>query len=328
MATNPHSEGYEPEQEIHPDAEAWLAEVIGDSRVGEFSDAELQGDSEETGDRAEWQGFVSECRTEATARETIEALRARALSERILNRTVREDLSVRADWRLVGNFVRQRLASSGLLRVVAASLLLHFCALPVMAYYVWVMPEPEPSIQVHVGEDAEELPFHILEPEQDQALSVNEEVLPALQNLEALSALFRAHRLPNSNGESGAADEVVWADDLGLVVRMEMLYAREVSGSSSELHQDRLRSTLAKIELCMDRLRTNHEQPFLRRLAASAWLRARRLRAETAQSAEPLENSLREFECRALLGSKGPLKGADWQDACIQAESELENRAK
>jgi len=57
----------------------------------------------------------------------------RALAARILERTTREDLSWRGDWREVARYVRGGLKSSRALRLLAASVLLHLLALPVLA---------------------------------------------------------------------------------------------------------------------------------------------------------------------------------------------------
>ncbi len=305
----------------------WLAERIGEARVGEFSQA---GEAQERGaeQRDAWQQFLGECRSDLNLNSIQDERRARSLAQSILNSTVREDLSVRADWRLVAGFVRQRMASSGLLRVVAASLLLHLCALPVMAYYVWVLPEPEPSLQIHLMPDDQELPYGVIEPEvlpgpQDSA------ALPeSLGDLELLSDLFRAHRALNSNGESGPADQVLWADDLGLILRVEMLCARHAKGVQSETHRAGAKFTLEQLGECLRRLRSEREQPFLKRLAASAWLRSRSLRLDIGSGFTSLEASLMEFQCRDWLAPEGALQGAEWREACARAEAEIENSAK
>jgi hypothetical protein len=43
--------------------------------------------------------------------------------------------------------LRERVTASPLLRLVAASVLVHLCALPVLAYF-WLRPEPQPCIQI------------------------------------------------------------------------------------------------------------------------------------------------------------------------------------
>ncbi|MEM7309749.1 MAG: hypothetical protein AAF682_23945 [Planctomycetota bacterium] len=65
-----------------------------------------------------------------------------ALVERVLAATTREDLSWRGDLRLIGGFVRQRLRESALVRVVAASLLVHLLVVPAAA---WMLLRDEPD---------------------------------------------------------------------------------------------------------------------------------------------------------------------------------------
>jgi hypothetical protein len=79
------------------------------------------------------------------------------LSRRVLARTTRENLGWREDLRLIGDFVRQRLRSSGWARVAAASLLLHFAALPVLAWMVLV-PAGERGFQTGILPPAESPP--------------------------------------------------------------------------------------------------------------------------------------------------------------------------
>ncbi len=65
------------------------------------------------------------------------------LAQRILAQTTREDLTWRGELRLVSSYVWRGIGSSGLLRLAAASLLIHLAALPVLAYFVWFAP-PKP----------------------------------------------------------------------------------------------------------------------------------------------------------------------------------------
>ena len=82
--------------------------------------------------------FLSACKE--TARSTDASAR---LVERSIAATTREDLSWRGDVRDTARFVRDRLRSSGLMRLAAASLLLHLAALPVVGLYM-LAEEPEP----------------------------------------------------------------------------------------------------------------------------------------------------------------------------------------
>lgn len=67
-----------------------------------------------------------------------------ALVQRVLAATTREDLSWRGELRLVGSFLRSRWRSSMLVRVVAASLVLHVAALPLLGY-LGLFEEREPG---------------------------------------------------------------------------------------------------------------------------------------------------------------------------------------
>ncbi|HUR27757.1 MAG TPA: hypothetical protein VM509_06200 [Planctomycetota bacterium] len=65
-------------------------------------------------------------------------LRAGRLARSVLGRTTREDLSWRGDWNVVRDFLRERWSSTLAVRLIAAGLLLHLLALPVLAFaYVW-----------------------------------------------------------------------------------------------------------------------------------------------------------------------------------------------
>ena len=87
-----------------------------------------------------------------------------ALVGRILSGTTREDLSWRGELRLMGGYVRERLRSSALLRIVAASLMLHLAAIPVVAF--WVVrkaPAPAAIIEFEPGLQASSEPDFPLE---------------------------------------------------------------------------------------------------------------------------------------------------------------------
>ncbi len=102
---------------------------------------------------------------------------ARAVAQRVLERTTREDPSLLGDARLVLRFCRQRLSSSMVLRLAAASLLLHLAAAPVLAYYALRRAEPpqttilrfEPPSAAPYGEGPIEVvrPVRFLAPGED-----------------------------------------------------------------------------------------------------------------------------------------------------------------
>jgi hypothetical protein len=84
-----------------------------------------------------------------------------ALAERVLEQTTREDLSWRGDWRMVARFVSGGMRSSLTLRLVAASLILHLLALPVLAVVlVLQLRESRPVWQINYEPAlVEELPL-------------------------------------------------------------------------------------------------------------------------------------------------------------------------
>ena len=116
------------------------------------ADADGPGDLATDGDGsrerlAELGALVSKARS-ASVSPRAEQTEARLceLTEKILARTTREDLSWRGDLSVYGRFLRRRLAGSGWLQVAAASLLVHLIALPALAIYVFVSSQPAPEI--------------------------------------------------------------------------------------------------------------------------------------------------------------------------------------
>jgi len=101
--------------------------------------------------------FLADCRRVLRADSTASDLDG--LTSRVLDRTTREDLSLRGDLRLVGGFVRRRLRSSVWMRLVAASLLLHLLALPVLALYAFVF-EPRFTLRFERWEDYRPAPVY------------------------------------------------------------------------------------------------------------------------------------------------------------------------
>ena len=87
-------------------------------------------------------GFIISCREAAGVHEESSALADRALAA-----STREDLSWHGDMRVVGRYVRDGLRSSALLRLAAASLLLHLAAIPVVALFM-LTGEPTRALPV------------------------------------------------------------------------------------------------------------------------------------------------------------------------------------
>lgn len=87
-------------------------------------------------------GFLDTCRATFVPERIVTAASADTLARSVLAATTREDPGWRGDLRLFGRFARARWRSSFLVRIAAASLLLHVAALPVLAYYgLVIVPE-------------------------------------------------------------------------------------------------------------------------------------------------------------------------------------------
>ena len=89
------------------------------------------GSLDEQDEAAELQRFFSDCR--GALRGADDARDSDRLVARVLGATTREDLSVRGDMRLLGGWLADALRGSLLVRVAAASLLVHIFAVPVVA---------------------------------------------------------------------------------------------------------------------------------------------------------------------------------------------------
>ena len=98
--------------------------------------------------------FIVACREAASVE-----LQDDSLAERALCAANSEDLSWRGDLRLYGGFIRDGLRSSALLRLAAASLLVHIAALPVVAFFVLTEEPTVPQFRVEVGQ--RELPYSV-----------------------------------------------------------------------------------------------------------------------------------------------------------------------
>lgn len=136
-------------------------------------------------DGGEWGAFVDDLRAGGRLDEVQLHSDAARVAEAVLDRTVREDLGWRGDLRLVRGFVRRRLRSSLLLRVAAASLLVHLVALPVLAVYRVITAEPERDGFIVDFEKPGELPF--AEAPEETLAPADAVTLPELESLDALS---------------------------------------------------------------------------------------------------------------------------------------------
>ena len=128
--------------------------TLGPNQPGgeELLEAVLRGESPE-GPGAEEQerlrAFVDACRE--VSRDVGEFS---ALTERALSMTTHEDLSWRGDLRVLKGFVRDGIRSSFMLRLAAASLLVHLAALPVVALFMLSENPVVPEFRVEHGRQA------------------------------------------------------------------------------------------------------------------------------------------------------------------------------
>lgn len=142
------------------DEERLLELLLAGSERSEEELEELRGDPRRGAAAAELEAFLATCRhalREApgeAAASAFEGARGAALAERVLDRSTREDLGWRGDLRLLGGFAAERLRSSRLLRLAAASLLVHLAALPVLAWYA-LLPPRETGLQISIEPRAE-----------------------------------------------------------------------------------------------------------------------------------------------------------------------------
>ncbi|HVS12194.1 MAG TPA: hypothetical protein VMS76_20195 [Planctomycetota bacterium] len=142
----------------------------------------------------ELEGFVIRCRSAlggdlAPARQSPHAVHSEErLVRRVLARTTREDLSWRGDLRVWGDWLGRALRSSLVLRVAAASLLLHLAALPVLAWLALRGERAEPHFNTAIEAAADPAPPQAREPERDPRL---EDPEPAAGLVEEPSAPAR-----------------------------------------------------------------------------------------------------------------------------------------
>jgi len=96
--------------------------------------------------------------------------RAEELAESVLGRTTREDPSWRGDWHVVGRFLRERWSSSLTVRLIAASLLLHLMAVPVLAIALVLRARESRGLVVRIEAPPQDLPVVQLPVEQRREL--------------------------------------------------------------------------------------------------------------------------------------------------------------
>ena len=162
-----------------------------DEALRRFVDHELSND-ELAGDAAarEWREFLDDCRSAAQLDQVELERDASRVIDAVLAQTIGEDLGWRGDLRLVGGFVSRRLRSSALLRVAAASLLVHLIALPVLAVYrVWKAEPAKHELWVEF-ESLPDLPYDLAtetDVEDTELSTADAGALPVLDELDAAS---------------------------------------------------------------------------------------------------------------------------------------------
>jgi len=129
----------------HPLEEELLELLLDADPAREERLEALRRDPRTAESAAELEGFLGRCREICAADERrYPPARARALAQGVIDRTTREDLGWRGDLRLLRGFLAERLRSSMVVRVAAASLLVHVVAVPVIAWMA-LLPDEEPQ---------------------------------------------------------------------------------------------------------------------------------------------------------------------------------------
>lgn len=141
---------------------------------------ELAADANERDELRALSAFVARCRRDRAALE--DRVASASVVRAALERTTRDDPSLLGDLRLVRRFVGGRLATSPLLRFVAASLVLHLVALPVVAWYV--LERADEVVPQFSIEHEPELEYPPAEPEDVQLDFVVDDVQAEADRLE------------------------------------------------------------------------------------------------------------------------------------------------
>ncbi|MEL6429118.1 MAG: hypothetical protein AAFU73_03195 [Planctomycetota bacterium] len=136
------------------DTEALLRAL--DARLGRVEGAESDGGSESGGARA-LEALRAELVREDPARIASEALRVRRVTNSVLRRSTREDLSRRGDLGLVLDFCMERLRESALLRVAVALLVVQVTLVPLVARMIVQEREEAPILRIELEQRAESL---------------------------------------------------------------------------------------------------------------------------------------------------------------------------
>jgi hypothetical protein len=231
-----------PEDPLSLEQELWLEQVLSP-----------QDDSARDSDLDDHQSFLVQAKAdlEQVSDGELSPVAEGALVGRILNASTREDLSWRGELRLVGSYLHNRLRESVLLRVVAASLVLHLAAIPAVAFWV-SRPPAKPPLRFGV-----ELPIEELAEEESLEEPGSSEQERGLHAAEIDNALRRA-RFVLSRAQGPALPAVQLEDSLErklLIGRSAFLQDRSWEAWWNETNQWNSASALARIlwiELLLD----------------------------------------------------------------------------
>ena len=146
-------------EHVHLD-EATLLEAALDPSASELRER-LRGCARCAAALAEMQEFAAALRNAANDSTLDEQAAAQRVADSVLALTTREDLSPRGDFRLMVRFAVARVRASGALRVAAALLVAHLCALPVLAWIVLRAPRRTGEFQARIEAPVE--PFYTSE---------------------------------------------------------------------------------------------------------------------------------------------------------------------
>lgn len=145
-----------------------LLEFVLNEAPDEAERREVESDPTLSAHARDLNEFLGQVRSALTLPEELGSrpLRStRRVTESVLERTTREDLSFRGDLRVFGSYVGRRLRQSGWLRLAAASLLVHVIGVPVVMAYVLLHEPVRPSeLTIHIAEPVVEFPDLAPEP--------------------------------------------------------------------------------------------------------------------------------------------------------------------
>ncbi|MFT7671492.1 MAG: hypothetical protein ACI8X5_004211 [Planctomycetota bacterium] len=289
----------EGDPEMHDeDLVAWLLDPAAHA---EPMRAQSEQNEDVTERLAGYSEFLESCRSELHVAEELGTENIDALTKAILRRTTREKKS----WAVA---IQNRLGSSVILRVLAASLLLHVAVLPVLAYYTLVEPESGTHIGFEFPSAKADSPFEDSIPEPDV------ESAPVLVNDErALDSLA-------SGSGASSRGQNAWGRSLDLVLHCKLLMDLASSTNESWEFQEQLNLSLLRLRTELLGLDEVGKESAVARLLANEWLRAEELDLVAG-------DALLNAHCGTILGlspSREPvrLKEAAWRLTFERAQRE------